>query len=721
MPLHDSAFWAERVRQILRRYEEPLLRAIAGKLFKPRSQWPAEELIERAVATLDNAPVIDRRLHGLDIASRRLLALMGHSRLPRWKLGHLLELLACLGHSDGMQPAFALFEEGLLYPDLPDHGPTLLSFELWLHQAAAVEFAVIAHPLVGARAVGEDLGLPECLATTPESTAVHEADGLDWPLRLAVLWQQVAAGPLRLTQQGDLFKRDWDRLRSEPLLNGSAGETTVDIPDAGPLTLTLARIEGLLQEASGELRAGPLPATWGRGLHSTLESLWAALPLVENWNPEDGADGAPSGGNPFISANLLALLLLARLPQSKWARATEIEQWLFRHHPHWQGNAARHRVKGHKEGQLRSGIATFLLGLAYQLNLVQAVKDRDGEWFVRLTGIGRWLLGIAERPANRPSYPKTILVQPNLEIVAYRQGLTPGLISSLSLLATWKSLGPACTLQLQPDTVYRALEAGWTFESMLQTLEQYGMRTTPPAVIESLRTWANKRERLSVYPAAALFEFASAEDLDAALARGLPAVRLTERLAVVANEKDIDYRHFRLNGTRDYALPPDQCVDVEADGVTLTIDPVRADLLLETELRRFAELLDRSGANGRRQYQLTPRSLAAARDGEFGLPSLETWFVQRTGRPLTAAAKLLLCAGYLPPVEVRRELVLHLASAELADGLLQWPATRTLIRARLGPTVLAVAETDLQALREQLAGLGITIAANTHQVPHGSS
>ena len=47
------------VRTALSRYDDSLLRAVAAKLFKPRSQWPTEELIDRAAEALDNAPVID--------------------------------------------------------------------------------------------------------------------------------------------------------------------------------------------------------------------------------------------------------------------------------------------------------------------------------------------------------------------------------------------------------------------------------------------------------------------------------------------------------------------------------------------------------------------------------------------------------------------------------------------------------------------------------------
>ena len=53
-----------------------------------------------------------------------------------------------------------------------------------------------------------------------------------------------------------------------------------------------------------------------------------------------------------------------------------------------------------------------------------------------------------------------------------------------------------------------ALEGGLTFEDILRTLEQHGTRATPPAVVDLLRTWSNKRERISIYPSAALLEFA---------------------------------------------------------------------------------------------------------------------------------------------------------------------------------------------------------------------
>src|SRR5205807_2158127 len=146
----------------------------------------------------------------------------------------------------------------------------LRGFEQWLGTAAAP--AVFAHPNVTERARGEDLGLPECPGVVAPAGNVHEADGLEWPLRLAVVWQQVAAGPLRRTQQGDFFKRDLDRLRGDPVLNGAPADHLTEIPDAGLLAVELAVLHGLLRESDGELTAAEAPA-WDRGLPALLASL----------------------------------------------------------------------------------------------------------------------------------------------------------------------------------------------------------------------------------------------------------------------------------------------------------------------------------------------------------------------------------------------------------------------------------------------------------------
>jgi hypothetical protein len=700
--------WNQHTRQTLKRYDEALLRQVAHKLCKPRNQWPVDELLDRLVAALNNAVMVDRRLKELPAACRQILCVIGHSRQTRWPLGSLVEILVALGAPDGLAPLVTLLESGLLLPEVFPFGTTpdddkisarsrVKNFDAWLARSEPMPM-LLASPMVTRRVMSEDLGIacPEA-APSGAATTIHEADGLDWPLRIAVLWQQVLGAPLRRTQQGDYFKRDYDRLQADPLLCSAPTDVLAPVPDPGFFAAALASAAGLLREEQSELRAHQWSSAWKSPLPPLIVEFWTSLSRITSWNPATGHAPAQGTGNPYPSAYLLALLLLTRLPENGWALPQSVEDWVAARHPYWLGKNTR-----------SLGITTFLLGTAYSLRLLQATKG-DGGWLIRLSPLGRWVMALSENPPALPTFKQTLLVQPNLEVLAYRQGLTPELIASLSKIATWKGLGPACTLQLEPHSVYRALEMGESLTSIVQLLEGHSMKAIPPAVLDSLKTWSNKRERISIYSAGAIFEFATPAEMNEAIARGLPAMRLTGRLAIVAKEDDIEYKHFRLTGTRDYTLPPERCVDVEADGVTLSVDLARSDLLLETELQRFAEPIERLGPQGRLFYRVTPMSILTARQQGASLTSLETWFVQRTGLPISAAAQLLMTGPDTAPVELRRQLVLHVGNEHLADGLQQWPGTRDLIVARLGPAVLVVEEKDVPALTERLKEAGVKV------------
>ena len=84
---------------------------------------------------------------------------------------------------------------------------------------------------------------------------------------------------------------------------------------------------------------------------------------------------------------------------------------------------------------------------------------------------------------------------------------------------------------------------------------------------------------------------------------------------------------------------------------------------------------------------------------------------QRTGQPLSPAARLLLIGPQVSPLRLERRVVIEVADRAIADGLLQWPETRWLIEARLGPSVLAVSEENLPRMEAKLRELGVSLQA----------
>ena len=73
------------VQNTLERYDEALLRQVADKLIKPRNQWPIADLIERSVATIGNAAVIDRRLQDLESVHPVSGWQTGHRQSSSWR------------------------------------------------------------------------------------------------------------------------------------------------------------------------------------------------------------------------------------------------------------------------------------------------------------------------------------------------------------------------------------------------------------------------------------------------------------------------------------------------------------------------------------------------------------------------------------------------------------------------------------------------------------
>jgi hypothetical protein len=677
----------------LAHYAEPLLRSVAGRWLRLRPQWTAEEVRVRLEEALANPVAVDRTLKSVTPIARRLLRLLAIGRQTEWRLRALADFLAVLDPGAGIDAVRELLEAGLLYPQLAGRTSQLTSIAAWLNQAPAQPLAVIAVPLAAVRSRGEDLGLSPLPSEELGSATPQEADGFEWLLRLAVVWQFVREGALRRTQQGGLFKRDLDRLQTHPLLSTAPSESLAPLPAPEMLTVALARAEGVLHFEPEEIRAGELPVTWDDGLGLALLSLWSAWIGVDGWGPVQGAENGATGA-PAAAVATLVIAALAEVADNAWVRAGHVDAWL-ESVPDLPDDAG----------------SAFLLGIGHQLRLVQATRHRNA-WWVRLSPVGRAVAAVNNKVTlDRPAIEQTLLVQPNLEILLYRQGLTPPLLARLTRFAEWQTLGLACTLRLTADSVYRGLESGETLNDIVRLLERHGTRAISETVLGSLRSWASKRERVLVYTSALLLEFRTEEELNRALRQGAVEQKVSDRIGLIASEDRIDYAQFRLVGTRDYLAVDERCVEVNGDGLTVTVNEHKSDLLLTSELRRFAEPLPSGGSDERPRYRMTPASLMAARSQGWDARTLNTWFLRRSGDQLSATAKLLLAGDNVPPSRLEKVTVLRVPTEELADGIVAWAETRDLIHERLAPTLLAVPADAVETLLARLASLGLRVEA----------
>jgi hypothetical protein len=733
-------------RAALARYKPARLAAIrlaqggaaAGMRIRPVGN--ADELTEH----LDEPCAVEALAARLSKGARLALVVFGLTEaasIPAVALAHAVKLL-------GAEPNTAileLLELGLIAIEVGAEFGAVDEFRVVLERMTVPRARLRIHPAVsrGVRTVSPEAKLPR---TTVAVVQIRESDGLEPILRLGALWQRVGAEPLRQTQHGTLYKRDRDRLTDDPVLAGPIADALEPFPDGCALWFAVARHVGLIeQDPSGEKLFAASPEFWTDNavhLPQMIATAWLALPA---WDEREGGVAEPGhAGRGIAFPRVVALLWLSAMGDTEWVALDDLAARLFSLSPGWDqawgmdepraAVSAAGRVipeRGSKKAKLgaesargASLLESILLGTAYPLGLVRAAEEvRTRRRVVQLTPLGRYVLALGPTPPPRPSFEHFLFVQPNFEVVAYRQGLTPQLVGRLSRFAWWTQLGAALELKLNRESIVHGLDGGLTPESMLETLTRHSQRPLPPGVIDAIKNWAVRRERVTYYGAATLIEFGSRVDRDLAL-ESWPAreesapLAVGDRFLLVEDEQFVPFDRFRLAGSRDYRRPAEVCVTVEPDGVTLGLDPARADLLVEAEVSRFADLIPAPEAGpGQpsvavlRRFRVSPASLRRGMTRGVSAPQLAEWFARRTGDGMPPALALLLMirTSRMPQLRAARVVVLDVPSAGVLDGLVQHPATKPLLGERLGPTAVAIPRDRVFALQGALKELGINL------------
>jgi hypothetical protein len=692
----------------------------------------ADEITEH----LDLPSAVEALVSRLPNASRLTLSIMALTEttsIPLAWLTHVLRILGAEPTSAVVRP----LELGLLAiePNL-ELGP-IDDFQAVLEQGTRARVRLRVHPAVlnAVRTTTPEAELPKTIGPVSH---VRESDGLEAILRLGALWQRVGAEPLRQTHHGTLYKRDRDRLALDPVLAAPIADELKPLSHRPALWLELARRIGLIDpEPGGERLVAAGTDFWSDNavhLPQMIASAWITLKTWRELELTAAENGATGSALPYLRTALL--LLLSTLGESDWVALGDLADHLRTQYPAWDRLSftdepeAAIRVAGRNRAGISpvprdaSLLESLLLGAAYPLGLVKAAKETgSSRRVVQLTPLGRYVLALGPSAPPRATFEQFLFVQPNFEVVAYRQGLTPQLVGQLSRFAWWSQIGAALELKLTRESIVHGLDKGATPESMLEMLTRHSQRPLPPGVIDAVRNWATRRERVTYYPAATLIEFGSSRERDAALSLWPESEVATpftvgERFLLVEDERTVPFDRLRLSSSRDYRRPPDVCVTVDTDGVTLSLDPARSDLLVDAELSRFADVLPETRSNPSagpgqdlHRFLVTSESLRRGMSRGLSAHQLGDWFTRRTGSEVSPAIQLLIAAetSRLPSLSATRMVVVSLPSVKLLDGLLQHPATSDLLGDRLGPFSVAIPDNQVEPLQKALKELGIEL------------
>ncbi len=695
-------------------------------------------------AQLDSASDVAALLARLSNGSRQALGLFALTETSVWPLSGLSHALATLGF-EPRSAILALLELGLLALDTAPDLRAIDDFPARIDQGPLHSLQLRAHPAVpqAVRVSRPDGKLAPAASGVGQ---IRESDGLEPILRLAAIWQRVGTESLRQTGQGALYKRDLERIEEDPVLSGAISDALEPVAAMSLLWLSLARRVGLIHaDVAGERIEAAGPGFWiDNAVHlpQMIATSWMGLREWQEW--ENSPDENPELRLPVTFLRPAVLLWLSCLQDDEWVALDDLAQQLRTMNAEWDrpslrpdpeaaagagrrggGPRARYGSQPSRAARGERLLRLMLLGSGYAMGLVRTGEEKGtGRTVVQLTPLGRYVLAMGPPPPPRPVFEHFLFVQPNFEIIAYRQGLNPQLVGQLSRFAWWTKIGAALELKLTQESIVLGLEGGQKPEQMLEILTRHSQRPLPTLVPDAIGRWSSHRERIIFYTAATLIEFASLAERDLALAAWQEGdlktfIPVADRFLLVESAQQIPTDRISSRSSRDYRHPPEKCVSIEPDGVTLELDPTRSDLLIDAELCRIADELPtarnpaRSTASSTplRRYIVSAGSMARAAALGISHGQIVEWFLRRTGAPPSPAIRLLFKSTAEQPIalQARRMLVLFTPTAELADGLLQHPATRDFLGDRLGPTAVALPEDLLEKFQGVLKDLGLDV------------
>ncbi|NUM54046.1 MAG: helicase-associated domain-containing protein [Candidatus Hydrogenedentes bacterium] len=303
--------------------------------------------------------------------------------------------------------------------------------------------------------------------------------GLDLSDRICRLVAAIAARPVRMRGDGELFRED--RRRLEDLCGD-------DLEPSLQTCLWMAQGVGWLARVDNELRAGEpeqLIELDRVGRHHVLF----------DWLMTTGSENA--------SRRRMATLLEELKPDA-WYPVTDFVDYAQRQNldgerPQIKNAGGHWHYVGSSGGNTERSLARSLEETFLWLGLVDRAQDASRGLF-RLTPLGRAFISGGDRKSLSKQFPERqgeIIVQPNFDIVVPSQDMDPLLTVPLDQFAVRGSTGLATVYTLTKDSFTRAVQDGHDGDAFVKFLLEHNRGGSLPSnVLTTLDDWRGGMKRV---------------------------------------------------------------------------------------------------------------------------------------------------------------------------------------------------------------------------------
>ena len=322
----------------------------------------------------------------------------------------------------------------------------------------------------------------DTLKTLKEKAEYIQCRGLEFSDKICQLLSAMAARPVRLRGDGDLFKEDHRRLSDvcpedeEPSLNtclwAAEGVAWVGRVDN---QLCVGELEALIQKDR-------------IGRHQVLFE----------WFMQRGDDAY---------ARALLVECLDDLKVGQWYATHELIEWMVAKNGDHdqpvlkQSNGKWEYISPASSGQMETRLSRAFDEFFYWLGIFDRSMC-EGDSAVRLTALGHGLLTASIPDALHKEFPERIgeiVVQPNFDVVVPTQEMDPLLTVPLDQFAIRASSGKASVYNVTKESFVQALQEGHDGNAFVNFLLQHNRGGSLPAnVMQTLEDWRGGMKRVRV-------------------------------------------------------------------------------------------------------------------------------------------------------------------------------------------------------------------------------